>query len=103
MVHGTPVGWRHHRCRCNDCHRALLDEARLAWALRRVRIGADPAARVPVRWARRHVARLEGAGMTRGQIAACAGVSAGTISRLMAPGTRRISRITTDAVRAVVP
>jgi lambda repressor-like predicted transcriptional regulator len=101
MQHGTAVGWRWHRCRCDDCRRALLDEARLAWAMRRVRAGADPATRVPARWARRRVGELESAGMTRAQIARRAGVSPMTITRLADPTTKKISRITATAVLGV--
>lgn len=103
MTHGTATGWRHHGCRCRPCHGALLAEGRVAWALRRVRAGADPATRVPAIRARRHLARLEGAGLTRGEVARRAGVSGGTISRLAAPGTARVSRITATAVLAVDP
>jgi DNA-binding LacI/PurR family transcriptional regulator len=39
--------------------------------------------------------------MTRSEIAARAGVSAGTISRLMDPATQRVSRITAAAVLGV--
>jgi hypothetical protein len=103
VEHGTPVGWRHHRCRCDACHAALLDEARVVWAVRQVRRGRDPATRVPVGHARRRVAQLEAAGLTRGAIAARAGVSAGTISRLVKPDTTRASRITVAAIMNLSP
>ncbi len=101
MTHGTATGWRHHRCRCDDCHRALLAEGKTAWAMRRVRAGADPATRIPAGRARRHVELLEAAGLTRGEVAKRAGVSASTISRLAAPSTKRTSRITATAVLGV--
>jgi DNA-binding LacI/PurR family transcriptional regulator len=41
--------------------------------------------------------------MTRAAVAQRAGVSAATISRLAQPKTRRVSRITADAVMALVP
>ena len=63
--------------RCDLCHRALLDEAKVAWALRQVRRGRDPATRVPAGSARRHVAELEAAGLTRSAIAERAGVERG--------------------------
>ncbi len=44
----------------------LLEEPKLTWAMRRVRIGADPATRVPVGQVRRRVMQLEEVGMTRG-------------------------------------
>jgi hypothetical protein len=103
MQHGTATGWRHHRRHCPACHQALLDEARIAWAVRRVRAGRDPATRVPAEWARRHLRELEQAGLTRGEVARRAGLSAATISRLAAPSTRRASRITTSAVLEVRP
>lgn len=103
MTHGTAVGWRWHGCRCPACHRALLDEGRLAWAMRRIRVGADPASRVPAGWARRRLGELEASGLTRGEVARRAGVSAATISRLADPATKRISRITAASVLAVAP
>jgi Bacterial regulatory proteins, lacI family len=103
MTHGTPSGWRHHGCRCAACHQALLHDARLTWALRRIRVGADPATRVPAGYVRRHLHKLEAAGLARTRIAQRAGVSAATISRLADPRTRRISRVTANAVMAVLP
>jgi hypothetical protein len=101
MTHGTAVGWRHHRCRCRACRQALRADARLQWAKRRVRAGADPATRVPARSARRHLQRLEAAGLTRAEVARRAGVSAMTITRLADPATKRASRITVAAVLGV--
>jgi hypothetical protein len=103
VQHGTASCWRHHRCRCSSCHRALLAEAKLEWALRQVRRGADPATRVPSARARRHLAQLEYAGLSRAAIAQRAGVSAATISRLAQPSTARISRITAASVLSVAP
>jgi lambda repressor-like predicted transcriptional regulator len=103
VVHGTATGWRYYCCRCDACHRALLDEGKVAWAMRRIRAGAEPATRVSAAWPRHHLHQLETAGMTRTEIARRAGVSPGTISRLAAPDTRRISRIVAAAVMAVSP
>jgi hypothetical protein len=103
MVHGTATGWRWHRCRCRACHRALLAEGKVTWALRRVRAGADPGTRIPAHHARRHLRQLQAAGMTRAEVAQRAGVSAATISRLAEPDTLRVSRITAAAVLAVEP
>jgi hypothetical protein len=100
-THGTPTGWRWHRCRCSACHRALLDEAQIAWAMRQVRRGRDRATRVPVARARKHVAELEEAGLTKADVAKRATVSPATISRMAARGTRRVSRIVVAAVMAV--
>jgi transcriptional regulator with XRE-family HTH domain len=58
---------------------------------------------VPAGSARRRLAELEASGMTRGQIAQLAGVSAGTISRLAKPATKRISLVTATGVMAVTP
>lgn len=41
--------------------------------------------------------------MTHAAIARRAGVSPSTISRIASPGTRRVSRITADAIQAVMP
>lgn len=101
MTHGRASGWRWHKCRCELCHAALLDEARLAWASAQVRRGHDPATRVPAIFARDHIAALERSGLTRTTIARRAGVSAGTISRLSKPSTARASRITVLAVLEV--
>jgi len=71
--------------------------------MRQVRRGRDPATRIAVGWTRRRVIALEAAGLTRGTIAARAGVSPSTISRVMQPDTRRDSRIVADALRTVEP
>jgi hypothetical protein len=73
------------------------------WALRQVRRGHDPATRLPVGAVRQCVAELEAAGLTRGAIAARAGISASTVSRLVKPETRRASRITVAAIMSVAP
>jgi hypothetical protein len=103
MTHGTATGWRHHKCRCDACHAGLLDEAKVAWAMKAVRAGRVPATRIPAGVARWHLRRLEAAGMTRMEVARRAGLSAGTISRLADPKTKLVSRITAAAVRNVVP
>jgi DNA-binding NarL/FixJ family response regulator len=64
--------------------------------------GRDPATRVAVGRSRQRVVQLEARGLTRGQIAQRAGISASTISRITNPATERISRITTDAHKAAM-
>jgi hypothetical protein len=103
MQHGTATGWRHHKCRCAACHRALLDESKLRAALRRIDAGADPATRVPAAPLRRHLAKLTAAGMTRAQVAELAGVHRVTIDRVARPATRHVTRITAAGLRAVTP
>jgi hypothetical protein len=103
MQHGTATGWRHHKCRCPACHRALLDESKLRAALRRIDAGADPATRVPAEPTRRHLAKLTAAGMTRAEVAQAAGVSHMTIGRIANPATRRVSRITAAALHTIPP
>jgi hypothetical protein len=76
-------------------------DAKYQWAMKRIRVGADPGTRVPAARARRHLARLEAAGLRRYQVAMAAGVSAGTISRLSKPTTKYISRIVSTAVLSV--
>jgi hypothetical protein len=71
--------------------------------MKQLRSGREPATRIPAGLARWHLRRLEAAGMTRTEVARRAEVSAGTISRLANPKTRRVSRITASAVRGVVP
>jgi hypothetical protein len=80
----------------------MLEDARYQWAMKRLKVGADPASRVPAIRARCHLRALEAAGMTRTVVAQRAGVSAGTISRLAKPTTKRVSRITAAAVLGVV-
>lgn len=70
--------------------------------MRRVRAGAYPATRITADRARRHLRRLERAGLTRTAVAQRAGVSAATISRLAKTSTARVSRITAAAVLGVV-
>jgi transcriptional regulator with XRE-family HTH domain len=53
--------------------------------------------------ARHLIAKLEDAGLSRGEIAQRAGVSAATISRLSKSKTKRASRITVAAVMKLVP
>jgi hypothetical protein len=76
----------------------LRDDARVAWAVRRVRAGAEPATRVPADVARHRLGELEETGLTRSAIARRAGVSASVVSRLANPTTLRVSRITAAAV-----
>jgi len=103
MTHGTACGWRHHRCRCESCHRALLAEAKVAWAARRLRAGAEPASRVPVGRVRAHLAALEAAGWSRRKVAAAAQVAPATLTRVAALSTKRVSRIVATAVLGVEP
>lgn len=103
MTHGTASGWRWHGCRCSACHRALLDEGKLTWAMRRVRAGHDPGTRVPAVYARRRLRELQRAGLTRAEVAHRAGISAATISRLANRRTKRVSRIVANAVMAIQP
>ena len=98
--HGTACGWRHHRCRCRSCHRALLAEAKIAWAVRQLRRGREPATWVSPRRMLGHPEELRGASLSADEIARRAGVAAATLSRACRRGVK-ISRIVEQSVLAV--
>jgi hypothetical protein len=88
-------------CRCWTCRRGLHRAARVWWATRRLKRGADPASYVAAARVRQHVAELEAAGWSRREVARAAGVAPATITRIGKPATRWCSRITAAAILAV--
>ncbi len=75
----------------------------MAWAVRQLRAGREPATRVPAAPSRRHLTELESAGLTRAEVARRAQVAPATLTRLADPSKKRVSRIVAVAVRSVGP
>jgi hypothetical protein len=100
--HGRTM-WMSHGCRCNVCHRALLDYSRVRDAVRAVAEGRQPRARVPAHPVRRRVRRLRAAGWSVQAIADAAGVSHTTVDRIANARLRNVTLSTARAVLAVEP
>jgi hypothetical protein len=95
--------WLHHGCRCEECHRALLDYSRLRDAVRAVTEGRRPAPRVPAKPVRKRVRQLRAAGWTVQQIADAAGLSHSTVDRITNQRLANVALTTARAVMAVRP
>lgn len=100
--HGSPTTYRL-GCRCSKCRAALRRSAKVWWATRRLRAGADPATYADAAKVRAHVATLEAAGWTRSRIATAAGVARSTITKVCKRSTRSCSRIVARSVLALEP
>jgi hypothetical protein len=98
--HGTATSWRL-GCRCSRCRTGLHKAAKVWWATRRLKRGADPASYVRAAPVRRHVEELRSAGWTSVAIARAAQVSDATVCRVRKPSTRWCSRITAAAILGV--
>jgi hypothetical protein len=100
--HGTATSWRL-GCRCARCRNALHRSAKVWWATRRLRRGADPASYVAAAPVRKRIAELEAAGWTRIAIARAAEVAPATITRLAAPTKRQCTRIVARSILQLTP
>jgi acyl-CoA reductase-like NAD-dependent aldehyde dehydrogenase len=100
VTHGTATCWRHHGCRCSACHRALLEESKVARAVRALRRGRVAAIRVSPRRMLRHLDALTAAGLSANEVARRAGVAPSTLSRARHRGAQ-VSSIVSAAVLTV--
>lgn len=103
-AHGTRAKYVVERCRCEQCRRANREYQ--AARARNVAYGRETTNMVDPGPAREHVRALQAAGMGWRTVARAAGVSQGTMSRLLGydpKGLSRIRRPTAARILAVTP
>ncbi len=95
--HGSLAGYTHQRCRCGACRKAWRDYRREYERERKL----HGRRMIDVAETRRHLRRLQGAGMSIIAVADRAGLAHSTVSKIARGQTTRVSRRIADRILAI--